>query len=200
MVKTCEYILPNNRYCKNYCRYSCNLNKMHKLCSVHGSMMLSKYAELIQHWFKNCKVSRASHIFVRLPYDLKQYILQDVIYSLKLNNIYNLYANFISKRINVSLNTINWCQLIYNRYDDIYTYFNDSESIYYFCRLLELINKYFLVIRDRVNLKNIKFICSELQKIYLFNQETIEYANSELWFSVIKQINLLRKLKIRISN
>lgn len=195
MVKTCEFILSSNKYCKNYIRYFCNINKIHNLCSIHGSMILSCYAEIIQRFFRKVKLKPKIILFNKLPFDLKSKIIDYCIIPLKMERVYNLYARFISKRINISLNTIDWYKLFYTRYSDVYQYFTDTDSLSSFCKVLELINKYFLVIKNKINLKNIKNICEELKKIYCTNYRIMSDENYTQWNYVIQLIDNIPSLK-----
>lgn len=199
MTRTCEYILTNNRYCKNYCKYGCNINKIHNICNAHAIMVLGKYAEKIQNVFKRRKLLNKVILFKKLPIDLKLKIVFFAVNQTRFDNVYSLYGKFISKRINISLNTIDWYKLFYTRYVDVYHYFTDNDSLSSFCRLLELIKKYFPVIKNKVNLKNIKTICEELKKIYYVNLYLMTRDNVIEWtyvISIIDQLPLFKKKSI----
>lgn len=195
MVKTCEFILSTNKYCKNYCRYTCNINKIHNLCSIHGNIVLSYYAEKIQRFFKKTKLKPKILLFKNLPIELKVKIIDYCVYPIRMEYVYNLYARFISKRINISLNTIDWYKLFYTRYSDVYHYFTDNDSLSSFCKVLELIKKYFCVIKNKINLKNIKNICEELKKIYCTNYSIMTAENVSQWNYVINLIETMPSLK-----
>lgn len=195
MVKTCEFILSNNRYCKNYTRYYCNINKMHNLCSIHGNIELRCYAEKIQTFFNKSRLKSKIAFFKDLPLDLKAKIIDYCVYPIRMERVYNLYANFISKRINMSINTIDLCKLFYTRSIDVYNYFLDNNSLTSFCKVLELVKKYFIVIKNKINLKNIKSICEELKQIYYVNYDIMTESNLLEWNYVINIINTFPSLK-----
>lgn len=197
MVKTCGFILTTNKYCKNYSKYNCNINKIHNLCSIHGTILLSYYAEIIQKFFNRMKLRPKIVLFKELPLDIKRKIIDYCVFPLRMDGIYDLYAKFISKRINISLNTIDWYKLFYTRYSDVYQYFTDNNSLSSFCSVLELINKYFCVIKNKVNLKNIKNICEELKKIYCTNYSIMTVENLNQWNYVINLIDNMPSLKKR---
>ena len=124
MGKTCDYILNNNRFCKNYSRFNCNINKQHSLCSKHGIMVLGYYANIIQNYYKKTRLKNIiENVYNLLPFDIKGLIIDKAVYYIRMQNVYSLYAKFISKRINISINTIDFYKLFYTRYTDVYNYF-----------------------------------------------------------------------------
>lgn len=196
----CNFIITDikykhRRYCKKYSSFNCNFNKMQSICHSHATQVLSRFAKKIQHHWKSRKLKSFTKHFILLPIDIKQSIIDYIKDYEQYRKTYLVIANIIQKRINTSYDTLHFSRVFYTRYHDIYYYFRDNKHFYKFCDLIHLINKYYKVIKHKIDLKNFSFITEELEKIYFFCYNDMDPDELNEWTLLIDNILPFKKLK-----